>query len=444
MSKLLTYNAHLTKHMRRLREMVLEHQHLYFVFEFVASNVAEVTERRKRARQGPFAIQQVQQCAFQLLDGLAYMHKMGFFHRDIKPDNLLCEVDGSNIKIADFGLAAPTRRPPPYTEYVSTRWYRAPEVILGDPAYSSPVDLWACGCIMAEMALLSPLLPGTSTGDQMSRIVNLVGAVSDKTWPEGVRLASTCRMQIPRTKPTSLDQVPGIASSPDAMRSLIAALLTLDPSKRPSSTQALKHTFFQGYNDDAVQPSLMASDAAPAGVPYFSSLSTAVPPPLHAPTSSTVASFNSEISSVAPCTTVPKVPVALSSNHSDGEPPVDLAEDIDALLDDFGFDKRPNGSPVRGAVRSAQHNLPPGSLGLEQVSLSSGGGVAGVFSSGSSNTGSVALGSLSSNKKSSLDNLLEDVDSLFESPNPVTSSGRSTGVVGAFGSRDGTSASASR
>ena len=71
------------------------------------------------------------------------MHKFGFFHRDIKPENLLCNTDGTDLKIADFGLAREIRSRPPYTDYVSTRWYRAPEVIINDPAYSSPVDIFA-------------------------------------------------------------------------------------------------------------------------------------------------------------------------------------------------------------------------------------------------------------------------------------------------------------
>lgn len=92
---------------------------------------------------------------YQLLQGLAYLHQQNIFHRDIKPENLL--VKGDNIKIADFGLARETNSRPPYTEYISTRWYRAPEILLRSKRYNSAVDLWACGCIMAELMSLSPL-----------------------------------------------------------------------------------------------------------------------------------------------------------------------------------------------------------------------------------------------------------------------------------------------
>lgn len=78
------------------------------------------------------------------------MHKHGYFHRDMKPENLLC-MGPDLVKIADFGLAREIRSRPPYTDYVSTRWYRAPEVLLRSTMYSAPIDIWAVGCIMAEL-----------------------------------------------------------------------------------------------------------------------------------------------------------------------------------------------------------------------------------------------------------------------------------------------------
>jgi len=91
------------------------------------------------------------------------MHKHGFFHRDMKPENLL--VNDGDVKICDFGLAREIRSRPPFTDYVSTRWYRAPEIILKSPNYNSPVDIFALGCIMAELYLMSPLFSGNSEID---------------------------------------------------------------------------------------------------------------------------------------------------------------------------------------------------------------------------------------------------------------------------------------
>ncbi len=91
------------------------------------------------------------------------MHKNGFFHRDLKPENLL--MTGSSVKVADFGLAREIRSRPPFTDYVSTRWYRAPEILLRSNIYNSPVDIFALGCIMAELYLLNPLVAGNNEID---------------------------------------------------------------------------------------------------------------------------------------------------------------------------------------------------------------------------------------------------------------------------------------
>ena len=100
----------------------------------------------------------VRKIMYQSLKGLAYMHKHGFFHRDLKPENIL--VREGECKLADFGLAREIRSRPPFTDYVSTRWYRAPEVLLRSTSYNSPIDLWAVGAIMAELITLRPLFPG--------------------------------------------------------------------------------------------------------------------------------------------------------------------------------------------------------------------------------------------------------------------------------------------
>lgn len=83
----------------------------------------------------------------QILSGLAFMHRHNYFHRDLKPENLLC-CGPELVKIADFGLAREIRSQPPYTDYVSTRWYRAPEVLLHSTRYGSAIDIWAIGCIL--------------------------------------------------------------------------------------------------------------------------------------------------------------------------------------------------------------------------------------------------------------------------------------------------------
>ena len=96
------------------------------------------------------------------------MHKHEFLNRDMKPENLL--INEGNVKICDFGLVREIRSRPPFTDFVSTRWYRAPEIILKAPNYNSPVDIFALGCIMAELYLMSPLFCGSSEIDQLNKI----------------------------------------------------------------------------------------------------------------------------------------------------------------------------------------------------------------------------------------------------------------------------------
>lgn len=109
---------------------------------------------------------------YQLVKALKFMHSADLLHRDIKPSNLLLNSD-CHVKLCDFGLCrniAETAGPQPHlTDYVATRWYRAPEILLGSPRYTKGVDMWAVGCILGEMLSGKPTFPGTSTMNQVRR-----------------------------------------------------------------------------------------------------------------------------------------------------------------------------------------------------------------------------------------------------------------------------------
>lgn len=139
-------------------------------------------------RTTPLPDDQVKSVIYQSLKGLEYMHKHGFFHRDMKPENLL--VNGDDVKIADFGLAREIRSRPPFTDYVSTRWYRGPEILLRSTNYNSPIDIFALGAIMAELYMLRPLFPGQNETDQIYKICAVLGSPSQTDWPEGYKLAA--------------------------------------------------------------------------------------------------------------------------------------------------------------------------------------------------------------------------------------------------------------
>lgn len=103
---------------------------------------------------------------FQLLKGVSYIHKRGYIHRDLKPENLML-LDDSLLKITDFGITKDNSLSlqTPLTEYISTRWYRAPELVLRSSNYDSKVDVFAVGCIMAELYMRMPIFPGNSALD---------------------------------------------------------------------------------------------------------------------------------------------------------------------------------------------------------------------------------------------------------------------------------------
>ncbi|CAK7317615.1 Serine/threonine-protein kinase MAK [Vulpes lagopus] len=160
----------------------------------------------------------------------------------MKPENLLC-MGPELVKIADFGLARELRSQPPYTDYVSTRWYRAPEVLLRSSVYSSPIDVWAVGSIMAELYTLRPLFPGTSEVDEIFKICQVLGTPKKSDWPEGYQLASSMNFRFPQCVPINLKTL--IPNASNEAIQLMTEMLNWDPKKRPTASQALKHQYFQ-------------------------------------------------------------------------------------------------------------------------------------------------------------------------------------------------------
>jgi serine/threonine protein kinase len=218
----------------RLKEMILEKELLHFVFEFCDGNLYEEMQKNKFSRE------RIQVSMRQIFAGISYMHKQGYFHRDMKPENVL--IKNGVLKLADFGLAREVRSRPPYTQYVSTRWYRAPELLLRSPTYNSPVDMWACGAIMAELFMNVPLFAGQSEVDMLMKIFGSVGAPNKQSWPDGVPLLKQRGITTLPSKIVGLESVTKNQLPADAM-DLMRHCMLLDPSRRCSGASALKHPF---------------------------------------------------------------------------------------------------------------------------------------------------------------------------------------------------------
>ncbi|KAH0617927.1 hypothetical protein JD844_016689 [Phrynosoma platyrhinos] len=222
----------------KLKEVIRENDHLYFVFEYMKENLYQLMKDRNKL----FPESVIRNIMYQILQGLAFIHKHGFFHRDMKPENLLC-MGPELVKIADFGLARELRSQPPYTDYVSTRWYRAPEVLLRSSIYSSPIDVWAVGSIMAELYTLRPLFPGTSEVDEIFKICQVLGTPKKSDWPEGYQLAAAMNFRFPQCVPLNLKTL--IPNASNEAIQLMSDMLNWDPKKRPTASQALKYPYFQ-------------------------------------------------------------------------------------------------------------------------------------------------------------------------------------------------------
>uniref|UniRef100_A0A7N0V646 cyclin-dependent kinase n=1 Tax=Kalanchoe fedtschenkoi TaxID=63787 RepID=A0A7N0V646_KALFE len=220
----------------KLKEVIRENDILYFVFEYMECNLYQLMKGRGKL----FTETEVKNWCFQVFQGLAYMHKRGYFHRDLKPENIL--VTKNVLKIADLGLARETVSGPPYTEYVSTRWYRAPEVLLQSTVYSSAVDIWAMGAIMAELLTMKPLFPGANEADEIHKICSVIGTPDMDSWPDGVHLAKGINFEFPQCDAVNLSTL--IPSASREAVSFIKSLCVWDPCKRPSAAEALQHPFF--------------------------------------------------------------------------------------------------------------------------------------------------------------------------------------------------------
>ena len=230
----------------RLKQIIFEKKtgKLNLVFEYMETDLYELMKKRS---PGKLSEEEIKDIIYQTLLGLYHMHKYGFFHRDMKPENLL--LTGKKVKIGDFGLAREIRSIPPYTEYVSTRYYRAPECILRSTNYSSPIDIWAVGCIMAEMYMHPmPLFYGQTEKEVFTKICTTLGSPTPSIWLEGVNQANMIGMKYPQCSGTDLSTIV-IGASPQAI-DLMKQMLKWDPNCRATASTLLNHPFFKGLGYD--------------------------------------------------------------------------------------------------------------------------------------------------------------------------------------------------
>ncbi|CAL5349729.1 hypothetical protein CsSME_00036758 [Camellia sinensis var. sinensis] len=219
---------------------------VFMVMEYMEHDLKGLMEAMKQ----PFSQSEVKCLMIQLLAGVKYLHDNWVLHRDLKTSNLLFNNQGE-LKICDFGLSRQYGSPlKPYTHLVVTLWYRAPELLLGAKQYSTAIDMWSLGCIMAELLAKGPLFNGKTEFDQLDKIFRILGTPNETIWPgfsklPGVKVNfvkhqyNLLRRKFPATSFT------GSPVLSDAGFDLLNQLLTYDPEKRITAEDALKHEWFR-------------------------------------------------------------------------------------------------------------------------------------------------------------------------------------------------------
>jgi len=226
-----------------LREVIFDKKSgtLALIIELLDMNLYELIKgRRNFLTEG-----KCRQYIYQTMKALDHMHRNGIFHRDIKPENILMKNDV--VKLADFGSCRSVYSKQPFTEYISTRWYRAPECLLTDGWYTYKMDIWSVGCVFAEILSLRPLFPGANEVDQVHKIHHIVGSPS-KDLLNKFKKSKHMDFNFPEKSGVGIPNVLPHGSK-DCM-SMIQLMCTYDPDERPSARQILRHQYFKSLRDD--------------------------------------------------------------------------------------------------------------------------------------------------------------------------------------------------
>jgi mitogen-activated protein kinase 1/3 len=190
----------------------------------------------------------------QILRGLKYMHSANVIHRDIKPSNLLVNSQ-CDLKICDFGLArvSDPENPTELSEYVETRWYRAPEVLLECGSYDSGIDIWSAGCVLAELILGRPLLPGKNVYRQLELVSKLIGSPTQEDLALCVNAKAREFMgTLPFSPPADFAQV--FPTATVAELDLLRLMLTWQSAARITAAQALEHPYLAEFSCSEKEP----------------------------------------------------------------------------------------------------------------------------------------------------------------------------------------------
>lgn len=232
------------QHVVKLLDVFCKPSKLVLVFEFLDNDL----KKYMKAHGCRLTPAQVKNFTYQMVSGTEFCHASRIIHRDLKPQNLLIDARG-RLKLADFGLArAYTIPAPKYTHEVVTVWYRPPEILLGSPLYNVPVDVWSCGCIMAEMATGAPLFAGDSEIDTIFKIFKKLGTPTEQIWP-GLSELPDFKATFPNWAPVGWGKIRNTLAQvgPEGVE-LLELFTRYDPKRRISARRSLEHPYLKGVD----------------------------------------------------------------------------------------------------------------------------------------------------------------------------------------------------
>lgn len=276
----------------QLVEIILEDKCIFMVFEYTEHDLLQIIHHHSQPQRHAIPAPMVKSILFQLLNGLLYLHSNWVLHRDLKPANILVTSNGA-IRIGDLGLARLFYKPLNSLfsgdKVVVTIWYRAPELLLGSRHYTPAIDLWAVGCIFAELLSLRPIFKGEEAKmdskktvpfqrNQMMKIIEILGLPRKETWPGLVSMP-----EYPQLQSLALSRGAGNFNKPSGLESwyqnclknggygpnspvgtpgadgfdLLSRLLEYDPTKRITAKEALEHPYFK--NGDPISANCFES-----------------------------------------------------------------------------------------------------------------------------------------------------------------------------------------
>ncbi|KAM9961327.1 hypothetical protein ACTFIR_004167 [Dictyostelium discoideum] len=213
------------------------------VFDFIPYTLASLLKKRQ------LSINFIKVLFYQLCQAIKHIHSKAICHRDITPNNILLSSKGE-LTLADFGSAKILESNHTSMSYICSRYYRAPELLVGCSNYTTKIDIWSIGCILAEMLIGKPLFPGTNSNDQLGRIIEVLGSPT-KDDMEAMKPSKPYHLQLPNINPKFFESLHNVEDK--TVVDLLSKIFIFDPVKRASIDEIIAHPFLRDVNINSLE-----------------------------------------------------------------------------------------------------------------------------------------------------------------------------------------------